>query len=88
MAQFKKGQSGNPAGRPPGAINMLSRTTKVNVQQCFEDMGGLPAFVEWAKKNQTRFYQLYVKLLPHEVSGEDGAGVTVIIQKFSEQDGG
>ena len=84
MAQFKKGQSGNPAGRPPGAINMLSRTTKANVQQCFEYMGGLPAFVEWAKKNQTAFYQLYAKLLPHEVSGEDGAGVTVIIQKFTD----
>lgn len=84
MAQFKKGQSGNPAGRPPGATNLLSRTTKANVQQCFEDMGGLPAFVQWAKKNQTAFYQLYAKLLPHEVSGEDGGGVTVIIHKLSD----
>lgn len=84
MAQFRKGQSGNPAGRPRGALNLLSRSTKANVQQCFEDMGGLPAFVKWAKKNQTAFYQLYAKLLPHEVSGEDGGGVTVIIRKLSD----
>ena len=84
MAQFKKGQSGNPAGRPPGAINMLSRTAKANIQQCFVGMGDLPAFVEWAKKNQTQFYQLYVRLLPHEISSEDGGGVTVIIQKFTD----
>lgn len=50
-------------------------------------MGGLPAFVEWAKKNQTAFYQLYAKLLPHEVNGEDGGGVTVVIQKFAEGEG-
>ena len=84
MAQFRKGQSGNPAGRPRGAINLLSRTAKASVQQCFEDMGGLPAFVEWAKKNPTQFYQLYAKLLPHEVSGEDDGGVTVIIQKLGD----
>ena len=41
MAQFRKGQSGNPAGRPRGALNLLSRSTKANVQQYFEDMGGL-----------------------------------------------
>jgi hypothetical protein len=86
MAQFKKGQSGNPAGRPPGAINLLSRTAKVNIQQCFVDMGDLPAFVEWAKRNQTQFYQLYARLLPHEISSEDCGGVTVIIQKFSDEE--
>jgi hypothetical protein len=46
MAQFGKGQSGNPAGRAPGAINLLSRTAKANIQQCFVDMGDLPAFVQ------------------------------------------
>lgn len=87
MAKFMKGQSGNPAGRKPGALNLLSRTAKGNMQQCFDDMGGLPAFAEWAKKNQTAFYQLYSKLLPHEVSGEDGGGVTVIIQRLSDDTG-
>lgn len=55
------------------------------MQQCFEDMGGLPALVEWAKKNPPQFYQLYAKLLPYGGGGEDGCGVTVVIQKSAEQ---
>jgi hypothetical protein len=37
-----------------GAINLLTRTTKANVQERFEDMGGLPAFVEWAKPSNVQ----------------------------------
>jgi hypothetical protein len=81
---FQKGQSGNPAGRKPGSKNILTKTVKENLVAAFEQMGGLPAFVQWAKKNPKDFYGHYAKMLPLEVSGPDGTGITVVIQKFSE----
>jgi len=51
------------------------------------DMGDLTTFVEWARRTRPAFYQLYTKLLPHEMSSEDGGGVTVIIQKFTDPEG-
>lgn len=27
---------------------------------------------EWASENQTQFYNIYAKLLPHEMTGVDG----------------
>lgn len=39
MAQFRKGQSGNPAGRPPGAINLLAHLG------CGEDGGGATVII-------------------------------------------
>ena len=79
-----KGKSGNPAGRQPGSKNILTKSVKENLVAAFEGMGGLPEFTKWARANPKEFYPLYIKLLPQEISGADGAGITVVIQKFRE----
>lgn len=69
---FAKGQSGNPNGRPQGAVNKVSRTAKENFAQAFDALGGMEGMVEWAKSdpdNLKTFYSLYARLIPTEVAG-------------------
>ena len=59
-------------GRKVGTPNQLSGTAKENIAAVFVRLGGTAAMAEWAKENQTPFYQLYSKLLPVEVSNPEG----------------
>ena len=70
-------------GRPPGSVNKFTKTAKDNFQECFKQLGGVPAFVKWARRNPDEFYKLYARLIPVEVSGtgEDGAIKIVISGK-------
>lgn len=34
---------------------------------------------KWAKANETEFYRIYSRLLPHEVTGENGDPIKVQI---------
>lgn len=54
-------------GRSKGTPNKTTVAVKEAFRDAFDDLGGVPALVEWAKKNPTQFYQLYSKLLPTEV---------------------
>lgn len=44
----------------------------------FEELGGWPQMVKWAKmdtKNEGEFYKMASKLIPTEVSGPDGGPI-------------
>lgn len=60
------------AGRPAGVPNKMSTAVKDNVIEVFEAIGGVHSMAEWATENKTQFYNLYAKLLPHQVTGEGG----------------
>lgn len=81
---FVKGQSGNPAGRKKGTPNRLGATAKENIAAVFEDIGGRETLAKWAKANQRDFFQIYAKLLPLQVGGEDGGGLTIQIVKLGD----
>ena len=76
---------GNP-GRPKGTPNKLTRTTKENVAECFERIGGLDSFALWAAANPKEFYAIWAKLIPTEVSGPEGTGLVVQIVRLGEGD--
>jgi len=62
--RFKKGQSGNPAGRERGTTNKVTRVFREAVTVAFDEMGGADGLVAWARSNKTEFYKLAVRLVP------------------------
>ena len=66
---FKKGNK--LAGSRKGISNKWTREFKTNVEDCFNEIGGLPGLVRWAKKNRDEFYsKLYTKLAPLQFTGQ------------------
>jgi hypothetical protein len=78
---FKKGQSGNPTGRPNGATNHLTKTVKSVVLEAFNKLQEHPTanIVTWAEKNPKDFYLIASKLIPTEVSAKVENTTPVII---------
>lgn len=70
-----RGGKRDGAGRPAGVPNKLSTAVKDNVIEVFETIGGVQNMAVWATENQTQFYNLYAKLLPLQVSGENGGPI-------------
>ena len=65
---FKKGEKRpEGAGRKKGSANKTTVKVREAMELAFEGIGGVPALVEWAQKNQTEFYKLFAKLLPVQV---------------------
>lgn len=85
-APYKKGQwqKKNPIAIPEiGEIpsesySHLGRYAGAMVMACFEQMGGLPKFVEWASENPNDFYtKLYPKMISATKQVEVNSNVTL-----------
>lgn len=80
---FKKGDGKvrNPAGRPKGSQNKVTISVKAALQEAFTDLGGVPALVRWARMNTTDFYKLWTRLLPLQITGNDGGPIQIVKTK-------
>lgn len=72
-------------GRKAGTPNALSSTAKENIAAVFVRLGGTVAMAKWAQENQTQFYSLYAKLIPVEVSGENGGPLVLKLTSADAQ---
>jgi hypothetical protein len=70
-------------GRRKGTPNKATATVKEALTLAFDGIGGVPELIKWAKNQKHRavFYNLWGKLLPTQITGEDGAAIRV---KFVE----
>jgi len=83
---FKKGESGNPGGRPKGSKNKLTTSIKEMVFNALNDerVGGEEGFIEWIienKRNKATFYMWLMKMLPSNMDVEEGGELAVILKK-------
>lgn len=72
-------------GRVKGVPNKTTVAVKEALTAAFEGVGGVAQLVKWAKQNETEFYKLWAKMLPTEVKGDLGAGITLIVQSKDER---
>lgn len=71
---FKPGESGNPAGMAKGTQHKATRAVKEALEEAFEELGGVPSLVQWARRDPHGFYTIWGKMLPKDmqVTGKDG----------------
>lgn len=71
---------GNP-GKPKGALNKNTQAAKDAIAQAAAELGGAKRLTEWAQEdpaNERVFWgTIYPKLLPLQVTGQDGGAIEV-----------
>jgi hypothetical protein len=58
-------RSGNPMGKPKGAITKFARLRE-DFFKAYRQMGGVQGLFNWAKEHQTEFYMMIFRLLPKD----------------------
>jgi len=72
---FKQGESGNPAGRPVGTSNMLTRTVRQTIIDVFNEAQDNPKMASvslrrFIMKYPRDFYILAARVIPTEIRAE------------------
>jgi hypothetical protein len=78
-------------GRVKGVPNKSTAAVKQALIEAFDELGGVPSLVAWAKKQPTEFYKLWAKMMPLEVSGPNGGPIQLeavvgIIEKLTPEE--
>lgn len=73
------------SGRQPGSVNKTTSSIKAAFIAAFDNLGGIPALVEWGKENPTDFYKLVSRLIPVEVQAKSDVMLTHSITETDAQ---
>lgn len=68
----------------PGFLR--TRNVREQFQYAFELIGGIPRLAHWAHDNPDKFYQLYSKLIPAQVTGAGGGPLQIQLSWVNERD--
>jgi hypothetical protein len=63
-----------------------SRNVREQFSHAFDLIGGIPRLAMWAHQNPDKFYQLYSKLIPAQVTGADGGPLRVELSWINARD--
>jgi hypothetical protein len=68
----------NALAAAPRVPDLLrARNVRSQFLHAFELIGGIPRLAMWAHQNPERFFPLYAKLIPAQVTGEDGGAIRI-----------
>lgn len=75
---WKHGNAGK--GRKKGSPNKVTMAAKEAFILAAQGIGGVPALTAWGLNNQDKFWPLYAKLIPTDITsaGEKVAGVVTL----------
>jgi hypothetical protein len=74
------------ASTPKLPSYVKTRNVRDQFQFAFELIGGIPRLAHWAHQNPDKFFALYSKLIPTQVSGTDGGPVRVQLSWLNARD--
>lgn len=81
---FKPGESGNAAGRPAGAVNVITKTVKQTVLEVFNILQNDPkhSLEAFARQYPRDYYQIAAKLIPTEIKADvyTPEGIRILLQ--------
>ena len=83
--KFKRGQSGNPNGRPKGAKDKVARSVKNDMEETIKGLGGVNGIIEWAKKsnaNREKLYGWYFSMLPKNENVDLSGDVKILVERI------
>jgi hypothetical protein len=63
-----------------------TRNVRLQFQHAFELIGGIPRLAHWAHQNPDKFFQLYSKLIPAQVTGADGGAIKIELGWLNTRD--
>lgn len=72
------------APKLPGFLR--TRNVREQFQYAFELIGGIPRLAHWAHTNPDKFFQLYSKLIPAQVTGADGKNLKIELSWLNARD--
>jgi hypothetical protein len=72
-------------GRQKGSLNKTTGKVKEALHLAFDGIGGVEQLKKWAKENPTEFYKIWSKMIPQEVTGEDGGPVELAFKWLDAQ---
>lgn len=75
---FRKGVSGNPAGRKKGAPNKVTGAQRHAIHEAFDQLGGVDSLVAYARTDAKGFYGIWGRTVPAKVEGPGENGEIVI----------
>jgi len=72
-------------GRPKGLPNRYTRAVKEAICDAFENLGGVPALVAWAKENPDEFYKLWGRMAPmqHDITSNGETLASLVAAAFT-----
>jgi hypothetical protein len=63
-----------------------TRSVRLQFQHAFELIGGIPRLAMWAHQNPDKFFALYSKLIPAQVTGPDGGALKIELSWLNTRD--
>jgi hypothetical protein len=63
-----------------------TRNVREQFQHAFELIGGIPRLAHWAHANPDKFFALYSKLIPAQITGEGGGAIKVELSWLNARD--
>jgi len=63
-----------------------TRNVRLQFQHAFELIGGIPRLATWAHANPDKFFALYSKLIPAQITGADGGALKIELSWLNTRD--